>query len=297
MISPSQCKSIALAALLCAATSACMAPMQHLSASNEAELIYLDGMEHLAAGSLLEAQQEFIKLMKMPSYLALNALARLRLADAQFQQHKYDESIETYLSFVQRHDSNENVPYAMFMVAKAYFELAPSDLLIMPPIHELDLTAVQQARVHLERFVRQFPRSRYATEALQLRDQCIELQWANNRYVVHFYFDRKKWIGVVSRLHQAAQAFPQKAHNVVNYSMLAQAYDNLHWRSRAVDMYRAIGARWPDTAAGQLAPAQVLRLTNEIAEAKAKGEAAEMPAELPPTAAVKPEQLADQEGV
>ncbi len=263
--------------------------------ANEAELIYLEGMEHLHGGAMLEAEQEFQKLLKLPSYLSLTALARIRLADAQFSEHKYDEAIETYLSFVQRHDTNENVPYALFMVARAHFELAPSDLWIMPPVEELDLTAVQQARVHLERFIKQYPRSRFVTEALGLRDRCMDLQWAHNRYVARFYQGREKWSGVVFRLHQGMQQFPSRSQNVQNFTLLADAYDKLGWRKRALEMWQAVAGRWPGTSDGKRAPGEIARLQAAIEAGKKAGDpAAEMPVELPPTAAVKPEQLADQ---
>lgn len=289
------CRTAGLLAVLAVLATGCGAAEVERSPGNEAEQVYLEGMEHLAGGSMLEAEQEFQKLLKMPAYLTVTALARIRLADALYNEHKYDEAIETYMSFQQRHDTNENVPYAMFMVARAHFELAPSDLWIMPPVEELDLTAVQQARVHLERFIKQYPRSRFVTEALQLRDRCLDLQWANNRYVVKFYQKREKWSGVVFRLHQGMQLFPSRSQTVENFALLAQAYDKLGWRKRAVEMWTAVGKRWPSTPQGSLAAGEIARIQAQIEAAKqANDPGAEMPVELPPTATVKPEQLADQ---
>jgi outer membrane protein assembly factor BamD len=281
-------------ALFLAPLLACSAtPAQPIAI--EAEQLYHDGMEHLAGGALLEAEQEFVKLTKLPSYLGLTALARLRLADAQFHQQKFDQAIETYHSFVSRHDGNDNVPYALFMVAKAHVELMPSDLWVLPPVYELDLSSVQQARQQLERFVRQYPRSRYTTEALELRDRCVDILHDHNRFVVAFYRDRGQWTGVVSRLHQTMQQFPSRSHTLDNYALLAQAYEKLLWRQRALEMWQAIGARWPDSVQGKRVNGEVARLQQAMASAKARGEAGEMPLEVPPMAAVKPERLADRE--
>ncbi len=282
-------------AALVAASSACSgAETVKGNVASEAEAVYTDGLEHLAGGSTLEAEQEFQKLLKMPSYLQLTALARLRLADAQFHEHKYDEAIETYLSFVQRHDSNDNVPYALFMVARAYYELAPSDLWFFPPIEELDLTAVQQARTHLERFIKQYPRSRFVTQALELRERCLDLLWAHHRYVIDFYTKRNKWMGVVYRLHVAMQQFPSRSQNVENFALLAKGYQEIGWRRRAVDVWQAIGQRWPGTPQAIVAPGRVVQLQKDMDAAKAAGKKdAEMPVELPPTSTVKPEQLGD----
>ncbi|MFZ4576974.1 MAG: outer membrane protein assembly factor BamD [Myxococcota bacterium] len=283
--------------LLIAALTACggAGPQTTESAVAEAEQIYVDGMEHLSGGSMIEAEQEFQKLLTMPSYLTVTSLALLRLGDAQFYQAKHQEAIETYQSFAQRHDGSENVPYALFMSAKAQVELAPSDLWFMPPAEELDLSAVAQARSQLERFIRQYPKSRYTTEALVLRDRCIDLEWQHHSYVVGFYVERGKWMGVVFRLHQAMQLFPARAHTLENYALLARAYTVLGWRTRAIEVWQAIATRWSATAEGQRATAEMNELRAKIEAARAKGEPAEMPADLPPTAAFKPE-MQDRQG-
>ncbi|MBI5607672.1 MAG: outer membrane protein assembly factor BamD [Deltaproteobacteria bacterium] len=263
---------------------------------SEAEALYQEGMEHLAGGSILEAEQELQKLVKMPSYVQLTALARLRLADALYQSRKYDEAIEAYHGFVRRHEGNENVPYAMFMIAKSHYELAPSDLWILPPVYELDLSPVQHARVELEKFVRTYPRSRFATEALTLRDRCINLQYAHARYVVNFYAERGKWIGVVYRLHLAMQAFPDRAHTLAHYELLAKAYEKLFWRQRAVEMWQAVAQRWPQSPSAAQAPGEIQRIQADIEAAAKVGTPGGMPADAPPTAAIKPETMGQGDG-
>jgi len=260
----------------------------------EAERLYQDGMEHLSGGSVLEAEQEFQKLAKLPAYISLVPLARLRLADALFTARRYDEAIEAYQGFVSRHEGNPNIPYAMYMVARSHFELAPSDLWILPPVHELDLSPVQTARQQLEKFVRAWPRSRFATDALLLRDRCIEMQYDHARYVVSFYAGRGEWIGVVFRLHQAMQAFADRAHTLDHYALLAHAYDQLGWRRRAVELWQAIGRRWPRSPQAARAPGEISRLQGEIAAARQRGLPAEMPNDVPPTAAVRPETIGDE---
>ena len=289
------------AALVCLALGACAGapvvatakPEAKPDALPESEQLYYDAIEHLAGGALVEAEQELHKVLKLPSYLKVTALARLRLGDAQYAQHKYDESIETYLSFVQRHDTNENVPYALFMVAKAHFQLAPDDFFILPPQEELDLGPVQQARSHLERFVRQFPRSRFVTEALQLRDRCLALQFAQHQYVVKFYQKRERWLGLVYRMHLSMQQFPARSRTLANFELLANAYGKLNWRTRAVELWTVIGQRYPDESAR--AEKEISALNAAIAADKAKGLPGDMPADLPPTAAYKPETATESE--
>ena len=285
--------SVLLGTLPARVASAEAADKSAATPKNETEQLYYDAMEHLANASYLEAEQEFHKVLKLPSYLKVTALARLRLGDAQYAQHKYDEAIETYLSFIQRHDTNENVPYALFMVAKAHYQLAPDDVFFLPPIEELDLGPVQQARSHLERFVRQFPRSRFVTEALQLRDKCLDLQFAHHTYVVKFYEKREKWLSLVFRMHLAMQQFPSRARTLDNFRLLAKAYAQLGWRTRAIELLTVVATRYPTEAA--LAQTTMTALKAAIAADKAKGLPGDMPAELPPTANYKPEAVLESE--
>lgn len=281
---------------LCLGAASCAGQTQVVDGpapQNETEQLYFDAMEHLAGASYLEAEQEFHKVLKLPSYLKVTALARLRLGDAQYAQHKYDEAIETFLSFIQRHDTNENVPYALFMVAKAHYQLAPDDVFFLPPVEELDLGPAQQARSHLERFVRQFPRSRFVTEALQLRDKCLDLQFAHHAYVIQFYQKREKWLPLVFRMHLAMQQFPTRARNLANFQILANAYTQLGWRTRAVELLTVVATRFPAESAA--AKAQIAALQAASAADKAKGLPGDMPAELPPTANYKPEAVLESE--
>ena len=262
------------------------------SAQAAAERLYLEGMEQMQSAAFLEAQQSFQEVMKMPAYLSVTAIARLRLADALYHQQRNDQAIEAYMAYATRHDGASNVPYARFMVAKSFFEMVPSDFWLLPPVFEMDLSAVDKARARLERFVRRYPLSAYVTEAQALRDRCVALQLQQHAYVVRFYVERKQWLSVVFRLHHTMSEFPARAHTLANYQQLAQAYELLNWRGRALVLQQTITRRWPGTPGAAAAAVRAADLRNTIARAKAGGEAnAEMPKELPPTASVHPETM------
>lgn len=258
----------------------------------EAERLYFDGVEYLREGAFLEAQQTFTEALKQPGYLEVTALARLRLGDAYYFQQKHERAIEQYEAYARRHDGSRNIPYARFMVAKSYYRMIPGDFWLLPPVYEMDLSAADKARYHLEAFIRRYPLSVYATEASKLRDKCIDLQMAHHSYVVRFYVERKKWLGAVYRLHELMQRFPIRGHSLAHYQTLAVAYEVLGWRRRALELNRAIAQRWPDAESAAQARAKVAEVRAAIAKRKAQGDAAaEMPVELPPTARYRPEAL------
>ena len=285
---------VALCALLLGVTLGGCAHVDSLRApktpKEKGERLYFDGLEYLHGGGFLEAQAAFTECLKLPAYLQVTSLARLRLGDTYFYQRKFSRAIEQYETFARRHDGSSNVPYARFMVAKSHYGQVPTDFWLLPPIYEMDLSAADKARYHLEQFIGRYPLSVYATEAAQLREQAIDLQLAHHSYVIRFYTERKRWLGVVFRLHYVMEHFPRRGHSLANYVLLQGAYRRLDWRRRALELGRAIGRRWPTSPQATLALGQVAELRNEIARGKAAGDpAAEMPVEVPPTARFRPE--------
>ena len=279
----------AFVALACA-VAACGSSPQLTRPADAAEAMYIDGIQQLHSGNNLEAAQTFANVLKMPAYLTVTATARLRLGDALASQGKYEEAIEVFEGYLRRHEGTRDVAYAAWRVAECHSKMVPEEFWLMPPIREMDLTSADKARYHLERFVRTFPTAPYVAEALRLRDQMLELELAQHRYVIDFYIKREQPLGVAWRSHEMMRRFPLRAHTAYDYGRLAQAYDDLHWRKRARDMHRIIARRWPGTPQSKVAADRAAVIDGEIARLRAGGAAdAEMPTEAPPTASVEPE--------
>jgi outer membrane protein assembly factor BamD len=285
-------RSLAAAALAAMSLAACGATPQVTRPADAADALYIDGMQQMHSGNHLEAAQTFANVLKMPAYLTVTATARLRLGDALASQGKYEEAIEVFEGYLRRHEGTRDVAYAAWRVAECHAKMVPEEFWLMPPIREMDLSSADKARYHLERFVRTFPTAPYVAEALRLRDQMLDLELAQHRYVIDFYVKRKQPLGVAWRSHEMMRRFPLRAHTAYDYKRLALAYEELHWRKRARDLQKVIARRWPGTAESKFAADRAAAIDGEIARLRAGGAAdAEMPTEPPPTAAVEPELL------
>jgi len=276
------------------AVSACSSAPQNLvePPRKAGERLYYDGVEYLREGAYLEAQNTFRECLKLPAYLQVTSLARLRLGDAYYHQNKFQRAIEQYESFARRHDGSPNVPYARYMIAASHYGQVPTDFWLLPPIYEMDLSSADKARYHLEHFIRRYPLSVYATEAAKLRGKTIDLQIAHHDYVIKFYTERKQWLGVIFRLHHVMRRFPRRGHSLANYVLLGAAYRTQGWRRRALELNQALASRWPGTPEATAARTAAADLRAEITKTKAAGDpAAEMPVELPPTAKYRPERV------
>ncbi len=268
----------------------CSTAPRLLRPKDEAAALYLEGLLQVRSGNHLEAAQTFANVVKLPAYLSATAPARLRLGDALASQGKLEEAIEVFEGYQRRHEGTRDVAYAAWRIAECHAQLVPEDFWLMPPVREMDLSAADKARYHLERFVRAHPTAPWVGRALELRDQAMDLELAQHRYVIGFYRERKQPLGVAWRSHEMMKRFPLHAHGLQDYSALAEAYDELQWRRRARELYRLIASRWPRAQQSAAAAARAAALDAEIARRKAAGEAdAEMPTEPPPTAQIEPE--------
>lgn len=264
---------------------------------DKAAAAYVEGLKSMASSNFLEAQQVFTRVVKMPAYLSATTVARLRFADSLYAQSKFEQAVQVYQGYIRRHDGSKNVPYARFRIAQSYYQMVPTDFWLLPPVFEMDLSSVERARYYLEAFVRRYPTSDFGPRVLLMRDRCIALQMAQHRYVVRFYIDRSKPMGIIFRSHELLRRFPVRGHTLTDYLPLAEAYRSVLWRRREMELRREIARRWPVTPEGIASRKRVAKLRNEIAQLKAKGKKdAEMPLELPPTAKERPERLAGPDG-
>jgi outer membrane protein assembly factor BamD len=110
--------------------------------------------------------------------------AQLRLADVYFLQESYADAAAQYESFRDLHPKHERVAYAMFRIAKSYYNDAPSTI-------ERDMTPAKKALDAYADFLHRFPASPDVAEAntdvADLRAHMAEKEM----YIADFYFKRK----------------------------------------------------------------------------------------------------------
>jgi outer membrane protein assembly factor BamD len=115
---------------------------------------YDRGMEALAEDDLVEARKYFEQVGRQADPGAgVATLARLRLADCDFQDENFRASATAYRSFVETYPSHEEAEYAKFRLGMSYFRLIPDDLFFMPPSYERDRQAAKDALRELREFV------------------------------------------------------------------------------------------------------------------------------------------------
>jgi outer membrane protein assembly factor BamD len=225
-------------ALLLAALCACAGgkdagvditkPVTGAEASNAAKA-YEKGMQEKQDQNPMEATRFFEYVRNNFPYSQYAALAQLAIADIAFERDDWAQAANQYQEFVKGHPSHPKADYAAFRVGLAYFNDRPSELFLLPPGHEKDLSPVRQALEALNRFVTGFPKSEYIPKARALIADARELLAAHERYVAEFYWKREQWRGAAGRYMALADTFGDLHGGKVHGESLwraAEAYGN-----------------------------------------------------------------------
>jgi outer membrane protein assembly factor BamD len=231
-------RSTTARALLLAALCACAGgkdagvditkPVTGAEASNAAKA-YEKGMQEKKDQNPMEATRFFEYVRNNFPYSQYAALAQLAIADIAFERDDWAQAANQYQEFVKGHPSHPKADYAAFRVGLAYFNDRPSQLFLLPPSHEKDLSPVRQALEALNRFVSGFPKSEYVPKARALIADSRELLASHERYVAEFYWKREQWRGAAGRYMALADTFGDLHGGKVHGESLwraAQAYGN-----------------------------------------------------------------------
>ncbi len=128
--------------------------------------------------------------------------AHLRIGDVYFLQESFAEAAATYESFKDLHPKHPKVGYAMFKLAKSYFNDAPT-------IVARDQTVAKKAMEAYQDLLKKFPSAPEAEEAkrdvAQIRKNLAEKEL----YIGDFYNKREHPEAAAKRYDNATRLYPE----------------------------------------------------------------------------------------
>ncbi len=270
-------RSLAVLAMgVAIAASACRSgpPPLPSEIKDTARIAYYEGVARLAAGDYTKATEIFQALSGAPRHVRHALLAKLRLADAMFYQGRYAEATEMYRAFANQHRSDPNLAYARFRVAESYFKRLPSEWFLSAPAHEMDQTLSQQAEAELTGFLSLFPTSTFAPEARRMLADTRRMLFRHELYAADFYEARGAWQGVVWRLRDARERFPELTRNEAHDWRVIEAQDKVGKHAETMAALVAFVETWPESRRKADAVRRVGELKARIEAEKAKADAA-----------------------
>ena len=135
---------------------------------NDPAALYKDAEEDIKSDRYQLALDKLKNIKNKFPYSKYAIDAQLRIADVYFMQELYPEAASNYETFRDLHPKHERVSYAMFRIAKSYYNDMPSNV-------ARDLTSAQKAVDAYNEFLRRFPDAPEARKAARIspkREHC-----------------------------------------------------------------------------------------------------------------------------
>ncbi len=236
--------SLALGA--CAPTKPADNPLAY---TENAKRDYEEALEAFFDRDWEQATLLFREVKRKYGYSRYARLAELRIADAEFHQEKWPESIATYKGFVHDYPNDPEVPYARYKIAKALFEQS-GQALLLPPLEERDLASVHDAHSTIRAFLQDFPNYKHAPELAFMLEAVAGLLARHELYVARFYLREDNFKAAVARCQYALRNFDGSGLEAEAMVLLGETYMKMKQRKKARVVLEQMLSRYPDSAFG-----------------------------------------------
>ena len=218
--------------------------------------LYTQGEQEIGRKRYLEAREAFRKIAERHPNSAWAPRARFYIGEAYYREAEFDKAIkefETFLSFYPRHEIADLVQYRLAM---AYYDQ-------LKPI-EQDQGLTAKSLEQFKKLVKEYPDSRYATDALSKIDICRGKLAQKEVWVAGYYFNQGNTSAARPRLEFVIKEYPRtlvipealftlaevsfaegKTREATDLlRQLANEYGYTEWGKRAIQRLRTIpGAR------------------------------------------------------
>jgi len=236
---------IACALLAATLTTACAESDEDtkpVTYSLTAKQNYEKGMAELKDENWAEAKKYFQFVKQKFPFSKYAVMAELAIADAQYAQGNYTESIESYKSFARLHPTHDKVEdgYVAFKICEGYFKDMPEDLWIMPPSFEKDQSAVNDAQRELNDFRKRFSESPYVKKVDVMRKEVMKRLVDHEVYVARFYLTNDHHKAAAMRLEGAIKHYPGSGREPELLTSLGETYLHMNDPLRAKETFMRV---------------------------------------------------------
>lgn len=180
---------------------------------------------------------------KLFPYSRYARLAALRLADIDFEQEKYPEAVAAYREWVQANRTDRDIEYARYRIGKALY-LDIDDGFLLPPAEERDQATTVEAYKELRSFLRQFPRTRYRTDAAYMLEVVTGRLVRHELYVARFYLNKDRFEAAVARIDFALRSYPNSGLDAEALVLKGETLLKMKKRDEARAVFQAVIRDW-----------------------------------------------------
>jgi outer membrane protein assembly factor BamD len=209
------------------------------------EELYQSGEYELGRQRYEDARSAFKKIVERHPNSSYAPRARFLMGEAYYREAEFEKAIkefETFLSFYPRHQIADLVQFRLSM---AYYDQ-------MKPV-EQDQGLTQKALDQFKKLVKEYPESRYATDALAKIDVCRGRLAQKEVWVATYYYNQGNPSAARQRLELVLKEYPRTL--VVPEALYTLADVNFYEgkNAEAVELLRRLSAEYAYTEWGRRA--------------------------------------------
>jgi outer membrane protein assembly factor BamD len=206
-----------------------------------ADELYADGVEQLEGRRILgllpwvdhgKAIETFQTIIDNYPYSDYAVLAELKIADAYFEDGKYEEALSYYRDFSDLHPQHPEVPYTVWRSALCHErQKRPANR---------DQTATREAVIYLDRLLLTYPYSEYATEAEELWRSLRRQLAVNVVGIGDFYMKRDEYESAAERYRMLLNEYPGLGFDAATLYKLGVCYWEMNRKLEAERIFQSI---------------------------------------------------------
>jgi outer membrane protein assembly factor BamD len=219
----------------------CKSPPPTFEEAPPADELYAEGLETLEGRRFLriipwvnhgKAIETFQSIIDNYPYSDYAVLAELKIADAYFDDGKYEEALSYYRDFSDLHPQHAEVPYTIWRSALCHERRRHSP--------NRDQTATREAIVYLDRLLLKYPYSDYAAEGEDLW-RSLRRQLAENVVGIgNFYMQQKEYESAAERYRMLLNEYPGLGFDAETLYQLGVCYWEMNRKEEAERIFQSI---------------------------------------------------------
>ena len=199
-----------------------------------------DGMEYTRAENYVDAKTSLNKVIEDYPDSPEKVTASLLIAEVHYKNDQFAESKFMFKNFLELYPAHR-------LADRAYFFMAMSDFKLMD-LETRDQTSAQNALEEFEKFLKEFPKSKYVSLAETKRKQCLESLARNQMEIGKFYFRTSSFHSAITRFQQLMSAYPDQPFMDEVLFLLGESFYNEQNFEKAKQNYQELIRKFPRSA-------------------------------------------------
>jgi outer membrane protein assembly factor BamD len=215
-----------------------------------AEELYQLGQSELEKKRYADAREQFRKVVERHPNSSYAPRARFLIGESYYREPDFDKAIKEFEGFLAFYPRHQIADLVQFRLAMSYYDQ-------IKPI-EQEQAFAQKAMEQFKKLVKEYPESRYATDALAKLEVCRGRLAQKEVWVAAYYLNQGNPGGARQRLEKVIKDYPRAPVIPEALSLLADVNFSEGRDKDAVDLLRQVANDYSYTEWGKRA-AQRLR--------------------------------------